>query len=300
MVWGAILGSAISTGGSLLGGYLNRSAASAARGDYLRNAQLDRDLQREFAQFGIRWRVRDAQKAGIHPLFALGGNTATYTPTASYIPADTSMGDSIGGSLSRFGQNIGRAIDATRTARERQTARLSELQVLNAEADWETKSLQNDLLRSEISRLNAPQIPPPMPSAVPQSAIPGQVDVEPLAPLAGYEVSPVEVPAVQSTRPNQEAGAFPETRWARTQSGWQPLPSREAYEDADLANPSAWSWYWRNQALPTLGQGGSAPPDSWLPKYATGWVWHPMLQEWQPHFGEPNWARSIWFQRRRR
>lgn len=46
----------------------------------LRNAEEQIKLQREFAQNGIQWRVADAKKAGIHPLYALGANTATYTP----------------------------------------------------------------------------------------------------------------------------------------------------------------------------------------------------------------------------
>lgn len=36
--------------------------------------------QREFAQNAIQWRVADAKKAGLHPLFALGGGGASFSP----------------------------------------------------------------------------------------------------------------------------------------------------------------------------------------------------------------------------
>lgn len=46
------------------------------------NTEANIQQQREFAQKGIRWRVSDAKKAGIHPLFALGANTASFSPVA--------------------------------------------------------------------------------------------------------------------------------------------------------------------------------------------------------------------------
>lgn len=61
----AILGSA---GLNLLGGYLGSKSASDAN-------QSNAELQREFAQHGIRWKVADAKAAGIHPLAALGATT---------------------------------------------------------------------------------------------------------------------------------------------------------------------------------------------------------------------------------
>lgn len=63
-------------------------------------------LQREFAQMGIQWRVKDAIAAGLHPLYALGGAGATYTPGP--IPA----GDSLGQGLAQAGQDLSRAVMA--------------------------------------------------------------------------------------------------------------------------------------------------------------------------------------------
>lgn len=40
------------------------------------------ELQREFAQHGIQWKVNDAISAGIHPLAALGADTMSFTPSS--------------------------------------------------------------------------------------------------------------------------------------------------------------------------------------------------------------------------
>lgn len=40
------------------------------------------ELQREFAQHGISWKVDDAISAGIHPLAALGADTMSFTPSS--------------------------------------------------------------------------------------------------------------------------------------------------------------------------------------------------------------------------
>lgn len=47
------------------------------------NMEYNAALQREFAQHGIQWKVADAQAAGVHPLYALGGGTPSFSPGAS-------------------------------------------------------------------------------------------------------------------------------------------------------------------------------------------------------------------------
>lgn len=125
----------------------SRNAGKRAQGNF--EAQMA--MAREFAQNGIRWKVEDAKAAGIHPLFALGGNTATYSPGA--IPAANPGVD-----FAQLGQNIGSSIDNTRTASERHSARLQELQLERAE-------LENAQIRSQIALNNANRTPP-MPEPV--------------------------------------------------------------------------------------------------------------------------------------
>nr|QJB20589.1 MAG: DNA pilot protein [Microvirus sp.] len=145
-----MLGSIISAASSLLGGQLDRENQ-----EDINNANAR--LQREFAQNGIRWKVDDAKAAGIHPLFALGAQTIGASP--SYVD-----GGSMGKAFSDAGQDIGRAIDAKRTSAERTTARLEALTVERGE-------LENQLLRSQIAKLNQPGHPPALPGST--GAAPG-------------------------------------------------------------------------------------------------------------------------------
>lgn len=114
----------ISAGSSLIGGLLGRKGQKDA------NAQNEA-LQREFAQNGIRWKVADAKAAGLHPLFALGGSGATYTPAAQSVMAPMAS------SLDAMGQNVSRAMSAQQTTQERQA-----------------NELQLELLRSQINKNN--------------------------------------------------------------------------------------------------------------------------------------------------
>lgn len=97
----------------------NFSVKAAIRGEqqpWQLQQQREQDIQREFAQMGIRWRVEDAEAAGVHPLFALGAQPAQYTPV-HYNPPQASGRH--GADLAAMGQNIARAVAAQETADER-------------------------------------------------------------------------------------------------------------------------------------------------------------------------------------
>ncbi len=64
---------AIIAGGALLGGAADRHGQRSQSG---RNYEQ----QKEFAQNQIQWRTQDAQAAGVHPLFAMGAQTQSFTP----------------------------------------------------------------------------------------------------------------------------------------------------------------------------------------------------------------------------
>lgn len=101
--------------------------------------QQNYNAQKEFAQNGLRWKVEDAKKAGLHPLAALGFNGASYSPvnTQSYFENEQA---GLGNALSNMGQDISRAVGAKQTARERavadlQNQQLFDLDVRQKEAD---------------------------------------------------------------------------------------------------------------------------------------------------------------------
>lgn len=153
-----MLGPIVSAGANIIGGLFNRQASKDAAHNTRVAQQAQMQQQRAFAQNGIRWRVDDAKKAGIHPLYALGANTPTYTPTSSTFAAD----NSIGNSFAAAGQDIGRAINSTRTGMERVdafTKSMQNLQLETAAVDLETKKA---VLASQIAR-NRDNATPPSP-----------------------------------------------------------------------------------------------------------------------------------------
>lgn len=163
-----LLGGLISAGTSLLGGKMASDAtqeanarAQAAQEQANRTAialrDQDHERQERFARSGIQWRAEDAAKAGIHPLYALGANVSTYSPSpvsigTAPVAADTAMGTA----LAQTGQDISRAISATRTDSQRADAYTKTVQDLSL-----TKmGLENELLASQIKRLQVNDNPP--------------------------------------------------------------------------------------------------------------------------------------------
>lgn len=122
MVAPVVAGAAIGAGASLLGGMMTDRANR-------RTARENLAYQREFAQKGIQWRVEDAKAAGLHPLFALGAQTPSYSPAQT-------VGSGVGKSLSEAGQAIGNAVARQQTAEQQQLA-AAQLRLLQAQANSE-------------------------------------------------------------------------------------------------------------------------------------------------------------------
>ncbi|WNK13032.1 MAG: DNA pilot protein [Microvirus sp.] len=103
----------VAGGGALIGGALGALTGRTT-------AKENVEYQREFASHGIRWRVQDAQAAGVHPLFALGANTQGFAPNP-VVPYDYG--------IAQAGQNMGQAMRAGQTVDERalQQAQLENL-----------------------------------------------------------------------------------------------------------------------------------------------------------------------------
>jgi len=138
--------------GAIIGGIANLIGGSMSSNAQAKAAQQNIELQKEFAQKGIRWKVEDAKAAGIHPLAALGANTIGFSPVA--------IGDGGGAALARAGSDIGRAVNAMRTPEERNDAYTQALQNLQLQRG----QLENTLLASRIRILNQPGNPPGLPS----------------------------------------------------------------------------------------------------------------------------------------
>lgn len=107
----------------------------------------NRQMQSEFAKHGVRWRVEDAKAAGLHPLYALGANIPTYSPSYS----------GIGESIQNMGQDVTRAIRATSTDTEKLQSDL-QLQLLRSQI--KESDARANLLDSQASRSRQTSTPP--------------------------------------------------------------------------------------------------------------------------------------------
>lgn len=246
-----MLGPLISAGASIIGGLLGKSSADSAREQAAQQAANNERLQREFAQNGIQWKVEDAKKAGIHPIYALGGSTASYAPTSQNFTADTSLPNA----LASAGQDIGRAIHKTETA----GGRMDALGKAAATLQLEGLNLDNELKRTEIAsktaRLRSDQVGPPMQAASDAYLIPGQSASGLIKP------KPTEIGPAPANSPHSEGGAHADVGYARTASGgFAPVPSKDAKDrNEDMLIPEM-LWAWRNNIAPNFSERYRKPP----------------------------------------
>ncbi|AXL15473.1 DNA pilot protein [Microviridae sp.] len=132
-----MLGAILGAGASLLGGLIGKSASESSDRSNRAMSREQAQYQKEFAQHGIRWKVEDAKKAGLHPLAALGAQTASYQPQMVPSQPDYSMARGIEGA----GQAISRHLPAYRNKMQvaadmlrmkQETARLRNMELQNA------------------------------------------------------------------------------------------------------------------------------------------------------------------------
>lgn len=227
-----MLGNIIAAGANIIGGIMGQN-----------QADKDRDMQKDFAQQGIRWKVEDAKKAGIHPLAALGAQTTSYSPVSV-------GGPSMASGLASAGQDISRAVDATRTNGEKVDAYAKTIQDLNVRR----MGLENDLLASQIAKVNQAGTAPGMPSIAQRHLIEGQGN----APLVVSNPQQRVMSAPEAG--SQEPASITDIGYARTPSGWAPVMSKDVKDrlEEDLIGMLAWNM--RNRLTPTLDAHGGQPP----------------------------------------
>lgn len=258
-----MLGALISAGTSLLGGLLGKSSADKDRKAAEANAARQEALQREFAQSGIQWKVEDAKKAGIHPLYALGANTHSYSPITVGSSADMSMPNAV----ASMGQDIGRAVDATRSSSQKITAFQQTAQQLTLQK----MGLENELLASQIARSRS-MSNPPMPSSGDRYVLDGQSN------SGLVELTPMERIKSAHGRPWQEPAAVSDIGYTQSRTGFPVVYSRDAKDRLEEDTGGMLAWNLRNRVLPTMTFNMSPPYPA--PK-GKAWFFHPLKQEYQ-------------------
>lgn len=154
---------------SIVGGLMRDRATERNNERQIALSQQQMQLQRDFAENGISWRVADAERAGVHPLFALGASTHSFSPVSVGTTAPTGLGEGVASA----GQDLGRALHATSTASDRAAT------AANAALTLQRGKLENESLAldvaSKAARLKG-QVGPAMPTGLTDTdyEIPGQ------------------------------------------------------------------------------------------------------------------------------
>lgn len=234
--------------------------------------ERDFQWQKQLAQSGIQMRVSDAKAAGLHPLFALSGGQAGFSPSPIQMGgvdsgyAISGGGSDIGASLSNMGQGLGRAIAATQSKEARA---LDQFEIARRAQQLEHGALQNQWLQTQINKANAPAVGPPMP-------MPGNPALGP------HEMKPNEVTTTQPSAPHIAAGpGQPSVDFHRmADGGLMPAPPKTLNID-EASSPGWLSWMFTNRILPMFDGKTGKPSDAALPPGAyrwqyTGMNWHPV------------------------
>ena len=280
MDFSAIGGPLISAGASIIGAKMSAdSSAKAARLNAIAqatenniNREYNERLQKEFAQQGIRWRVEDARAAGIHPLAALGAQTQSFSNHVGGSIAPFS-GDSIGSGIASAGQDLSRAFDAMRTKGEKTDAYTKSVQELSLQK----MGLENQLLASQIAKINQAGQPPGMPGG----AGPSGASIKALGSGSGLvKDKALERTIAEPSKPSQEPGTITETGHSKTLKGWAPMMSKDVQERLEEDMMGTLAWNLRNRLLPTVGVWNNKQPPFPAPN-GKEWFYHPLYQEFR-------------------
>lgn len=160
----AVLGNAM----KLASGLIGKSSQDEANALQREIADRNYAMQHEFAKNAISWKVQDAKQAGIHPLYALGANTVSFSP----VSVGVSGNDPLASALGDMGQDISRAAMANSGQKDRVNAVgkvVAGQEITANKLKLENMQLQNDLLRSKLSVVNQPATPPGVEFPVPEN-----------------------------------------------------------------------------------------------------------------------------------
>lgn len=198
---GDIAAGLISGGLSLTGGIISD----------LMNKDIVEDqmnFQREAQKNAISWRVEDAKRAGIHPLYALGAQAPTSFPVA--------FDSRVGEGLRDMGQNLGTAVHRVL---DRESREKHQLDLALGAKQMEESDARREMYLSEAAR-NWQQMNPPVP-AVPGTGVQreGSVSVGPKMTIDGQDytvpgtgaidVKPVEQLSAKIQEQSVVAGEHP-------------------------------------------------------------------------------------------
>lgn len=307
---GSFGGSLLGAGSSLVGGMINATTSKSI-------AREQMAMQREFAQNGIQWRVEDAKKAGLHPLYAIGASGASYMPVSQ---DSSAMGNAVADAGAYLGKAIDGSVDkATRRALEqenleyaRQQRELASMksgaEIMNLELQNRRLVLDNEyqqMLNSQKASGVSGNPARPVSVSTPMGEFGvnnpsrrshlSKVGGNSASALVGVNLKPSDVVMSARGRPEITAGANSDSSLIRTGDGYAIIPSEQFANSTDDDIISKIAWHMRN----TVGNRIDLPPDldtrsyplpSWAPKDSV-WRYNRFVGEYRPY------SRGFWYSR---
>lgn len=160
----------LAAGAGIAGKAMDMFTANKNRDAAMKQAQANQQLQLDFAKSGVQWRVQDAKAAGIHPLAALGMQGPSYSPV--------SLGDAATPStnFAGMGQDVSRAIQATRDQGERDAAYVNSTRNLELQGKRLDNAFKATALASAVKRTSGDQVGPPLPTGTAVQLKSGKLD----------------------------------------------------------------------------------------------------------------------------
>lgn len=131
----------LQTAGSLFSGYKADKATKRTN-----------ELQKDFYKNGISWRVEDAKRSGIHPLYALGANVGS--PSFS-----TFSGSGVGDALSTLGSGIMDRVNYRQQRKHELQLQQMELRNKQLQNDWLDQQIKGSAIRNASAAANVSQDP---------------------------------------------------------------------------------------------------------------------------------------------
>jgi len=222
--------------------------------------------QEEFAKHGIRWKMEDAQAAGISPLAALGASGASFSPVSSGHQEQPFVSDHI----SRMGQNISRAASSMVTSEERE---IEAMKIQSMQLDLEGKAIDNQIRASQLRQIQSPSPGLPSNSQMPVLTGKGQGNAYVVeTPLTRTHSAPGNA--------SQEVGSISDWGYVRTPTGLTIVPSKDVKERIEDQMIPELMWSFRNNFMPNISPERWAPdPKQFPPGEGNKWVWSVPRQE---------------------
>lgn len=203
-----------------------------------------------------------------------------YTPSEPPLPPSLLYplgGGDLGSGIAAAGQDISRAVAAGSDQQTKLNGFTTAINTLTLDK----MALENDLLRSQIAKINQPATPPSVPTPDQRYLIPGQGATA--VPNGIVVDNPLTRTGAAPENSSIEPGAVVDMGYSRTAGGgYAPVPSKDAKERMeDMLIPEL-MWSFRNNVLPTIGLNQNPPPVDVPPGY-DAWIYNPFLQEYRPH-----------------